>query len=318
MTKAENPKQTVAVIGAGTMGHGVAQVFAVAGFPVRLYDSVPEALASALKRVRENLAAFLEAGLIKEDQIPACLDHISLYDNLEQACRGADLVIEAAPENLELKQRLFAEMEGYVSADAILCTNTSALRITGIGALLKRPERLVGAHFWNPPHVMPCVEVIKGDATDEAVFESTVELMRAVGKDPVRVRKDIPGFLGNRLQHAIQREALALIEKGVCDPEDIDRVVKSGFGLRYAFMGPVERADIGGLDVTFSVQKTVLPDLDNRTDPSPLLAEKVARGELGVKTGKGFYEWPERKAAAMKQKRDRIFLSILKLLRENK
>ncbi len=317
MGESKNRKQTAAVIGAGTMGHGVAQIFALAGFRVNLYDSVPKALESAKQRIRENLAAFLEVGLIREEQIPACLDRVSVFSNLEQACLEADPIIEAAPENLELKQRLFAEVEGYVGPETRLCTNTSALSVSKIAAGLKRPERLVGTHFWNPPHVMPCVEVIKGDATSETVFESTVELMRAVGKDPVRVRKDIPGFLGNRLQQAIQREALALIESGVCDPEDIDRVVKGGFGLRYAFMGPVERADIGGLDVTFAVTKTVLADLDGRTEPSPLLAEKVARGELGVKTGKGFFDWPESKAAEMKQKRDKILLSIIKLLSEN-
>lgn len=300
------------------MGHGIAQVFAMAGFPVDLYDPNPEILAMAGDRIRESLVVFQDFGLVDDDGIDGCLDRISPGDNLEAACREAGIVIEAAPERLAFKRELFGRIEGMVPRDTILCTNTSALSITEISTCLKDPARFLGAHFWNPAQIVPCVEVIKGRFTSEEVFERVVDLLGKVGKEPVRVLKDIPGFLGNRLQHALQREALALVEEGVAEPEEVDRVVKTGFGLRYAFMGPFERADLGGLDTTYEVQKYLLPFLDRSTSPSPLLAEKNRTGELGLKTGRGFYDWTEEHRATMAQERDRVLLSLIQRVKKDR
>jgi 3-hydroxybutyryl-CoA dehydrogenase len=171
----------------------------------------------------------------------------------------------------------------------------------------------VGTHFWNPPHVLPCVEVIKSRFTSDEVFEKIVGVLRAIDKEPIRVLKDVPGFIGNRMQHALQREAMDIVDQGIASPEEVDRVVKFGFGLRLALMGPLERSDQGGLDITYRVQKYLLPYLCNRIDPSPILTEKVSAGHLGVKAGRGYYEWPPEKTAETIKARDRLLLELIKL-----
>ncbi|MCF8032422.1 MAG: NAD(P)-binding domain-containing protein [Desulfarculaceae bacterium] len=305
-----------AVIGAGTMGHGIAQDLALAGHAVLVWDESPASLERLKQRVDESLAVFKDMGLVSPEQAAACLDNIAPAASLEDACAEAEVVIEAVFEDLSLKQGLFARLEKAAPAGALLVSNTSALRISEIAANMARPERLVGLHFWNPPQVVPCVEVVKGELTTDQVFEEAAALVERLGKEPVRVNKDIPGFLGNRMQHALQREAMSLVESGVASAEDVDRVVKYGFGLRLAFLGPLERADMGGLDVTLKVQDYLLPRLDNRTTASPLLREKVERGELGLKSGQGFYDWGPEKTKAAVSRRDRALLAISRLLRE--
>jgi 3-hydroxybutyryl-CoA dehydrogenase len=306
----------IAILGAGTMGHGIAQVFATAGWAVRLYDPDSGALAAAPGRIRRNYDPFLALGMQDVAGVEAALGRIALCPELETACRGAAVVMECAPERLELKQALFAQAEAAAGPEVLLCSNTSALPITDIGRDLADPSRLVGAHFWNPPHIVPCVEIVAGRATSAEAYERAAEIVEAAGKVAVRVRKEVPGFLGNRLQHALQREALYLVEAGIAEPEDVDKVVKHGFGLRYALMGPLERADLGGLDVTYAVQGTVLPDLDNRTEPSPLLAQRVAAGQLGLKTGQGFYQWTPERRQHLVAGRDLALLSIIKLVED--
>jgi len=306
----------VAVIGAGIMGHGIAQIFGLAGHPVRLYDPIPEVLAVAKDRVRGSLDSFLQVGMVSEADAARCLDNITTEPDLAAACRGAGLVVEAAPEKMDLKRELFAQIEPLVERDAILATNTSALAISEVGRDLAQPERFVGTHFWNPPQVIPCVEVIPGDRTDPQVCDRIVALLQGAGKVPVRLKHDIPGFLGNRLQHALQREALALVEQGVAEPEDVDRVVRYGFGLRMALMGPLERADFAGLETTLAVQRYLLPLLEKRIDGSPSLVAQVEQGRHGVKSGGGFYDWPPEKAAKRQTQRDRALLEIIKLTRD--
>ncbi|MCB2190113.1 MAG: 3-hydroxyacyl-CoA dehydrogenase family protein [Deltaproteobacteria bacterium] len=306
----------VAVIGAGIMGHGIAQIFGLAGHPVRLFDPNPEVLASAKQRVRESLDSFVQAQMVSEEDAVGCLENIATHPELASACQGAGLVVEAAPEKMELKQKLFAEIEPLVEPDTILASNTSALVISEVGKNLAEPGRFVGTHFWNPPQVIPCVEVIPGERTDPQVCERIVELLEAAGKVPVRLKHDIPGFLGNRLQHALQREALALVEQGVAEPEDVDRVVRYGFGLRMALMGPLERADFAGLETTLAVQRYLLPLLEKRIEGSPSLVAQVEQGRYGVKSGGGFYDWPPEKAAKRQTQRDRALLEIIKLTRD--
>jgi 3-hydroxybutyryl-CoA dehydrogenase len=308
--------QTIAILGAGTMGQGIAQVLAVHGHPVRLYDPSSAALKAAPQSIRRNLEPFLKLGLHAPEEADRCVANLTLCRELEHACCGAQVVIEAAPESLRLKQELLALAQSAAEADALLCSNTSALSIAAMGSGLQRPERLVGTHFWNPAQVIPCVEIVRGEKTSERTVNEACSLVSAAGKQPVLVRREVPGFLGNRLQHALQREALYLVEAGIASAEDVDRVVKYGFGLRYALMGPLERADWGGLDVTYGVQQTVLCDLDSRTTPSELLRQKVLAGDLGVKTGRGFYEWAAGRKERLQERRDLALLAILQLTRE--
>jgi 3-hydroxybutyryl-CoA dehydrogenase len=314
--KPEPNMKEIGIIGVGTMGHGIAQCFAVKGWQVRLYDTKPEMLNTVLDRIRTNLSVFVEAGIISADLAAETPDHLSLCDTLAQTVRGTELIIETISEELDLKRRLFVELEALVNPETLLCTNTSALSITAISQDLRHPERVVGTHFWNPPHVLPGVEVIKSAFTSHEVFEKVVAIINSIGKEPIRVLKDVPGFIGNRMQHALQREAMALVDQGIAAPEEVDRVVKFGFGLRLALMGPLERADLGGLDITYRVQKYLLPFLCNQIEPSPLLTQKVAAGLLGTKTGQGYYSWSPEKTAETIKGRDRLLLELIKLIYE--
>jgi 3-hydroxybutyryl-CoA dehydrogenase len=303
----------VGIIGAGTMGHGIAQCFAVKGWQVRLFDVNREVLGTAPARIRSNLELFVEVGLAQPEAVAAALQNVALSADLPSAVQGPSLIIETVSEQLDLKRRLFTELETLVHPETILCTNTSALSIASISRGLKHPERVLGTHFWNPPHILPCVEVIKSETTSDRVFEEVVSLLADLGKEPVRVLRDVPGFIGNRMQHALQREAMNLVDQGIAAPEEVDRVVKFGFGLRLALMGPLERSDWGGLDITYQVQKYLLPYLCNDTKPLTLLAQKVSAGELGVKTGQGWFDWPKEKKAQAIKERDRRLIELIRL-----
>ncbi|MGC8491817.1 MAG: 3-hydroxyacyl-CoA dehydrogenase family protein [Syntrophobacteraceae bacterium] len=301
----------IGVVGAGLMGHGIAQVFASAGYRVSLYDSDPATLASAKERIAANCRVFVQLGLAKPEEIEVRLDRISLCPSLEALCDGPQYLIEAVLEDIGVKRKVYKDLERFASPDAILSSNTSAISITEIGDALQQKERFLGTHFWNPPHILPCVEVIKGAHTGEKVFETICSLLEKTGKVPVRVMKDVPGFLGNRLQHAMWREAVALCENGIASAEDIDKVVKYGLGLRMPFLGPLETADLAGLDLTFEVHKYLFPHLDASTEPSPLLTTLVARGERGAKSGRGFYPWPPEKLRRIIEARDGVLLKII-------
>jgi 3-hydroxybutyryl-CoA dehydrogenase len=275
-----------AVVGAGLMGHGIAQVFAAAGHDVRITDSDPAVLNQVPLRISASL---LEQGM---DEAPV-LGRIRLNSSLAETVDGCDVVIEAVSERLELKQRLFKEISESATRDALLASNTSSIPVTEIGCNLPdhARRRLVGLHWWNPPVLMPLVEVIRTEVVDPAFFERAFDLMRSVGKEPVRVEKDIPGFIGNRLMHAFWREAISLVEAGVCDAETIDQVVKRGFGLRLPVLGPMENADLVSLELTRDIQKVIFPDLDKSSEPSPLLDRLITAHKLGMRTGEGLRKW---------------------------
>lgn len=280
----------IAVIGAGLMGHGIAQVFALAGHDVAITDPHAPTLATAKERIAANLRD------LGDDE--RAVERVRPVAALSECVREADYVVEAAPENLEMKQRLFAEIEAAVRPDTILASNTSVIPITGIMQGLKRRERALGTHFWNPPFLVPLVEVIGTEWTSPAVIETTMALHKAAGKTAVHVKKDVPGFVGNRLQHALWREAIALVELGICDAETVDTVIKASFGRRLAVLGPLENADLVGTDLSLAIHQTVLPAIDSRPGPSPYLEKLVADGKLGFKTGEGFRKWtPEQQAA---------------------
>jgi len=287
-------KARIAVIGAGLMGHGIAQVFALAGHDVTIYDSVQATLDSAKARILTNLND------LGDDRKAA--ERITPVAELAVAVRDADYVVEAVLENLPLKQTLFAEIEQHVRPDTILSSNTSVIPITKIMEGLKRRERALGTHWWNPPFLVPLVEVIETQWTSPQVVDFTIKLHAAAGKKPAHVRKDVPGFIGNRLQHALWREAISLVENGICDAETVDNVIKSAFGRRLAVLGPLENADMVGTDLTLAIHQTVLPDIDGRPGPSPYLEKLVKDGKLGFKSGEGFRKWSPEQQQALRQK----------------
>lgn len=286
----------IAVIGAGLMGHGIALTMARAGHPVTVHDPVEAARAAVRQRIADSLTLLGE----HPETIALILGRISVSDTLAGAVSQAQAVFEAAPEKMALKQAIFAEVEAHAPDDAILASNTSVMPITQIMSGLTRKERALGTHWWNPPHLIPLVEVIKTEWTHEPVVDVMMGLLGSAGKTPVRVAKDVPGFIGNRLQHALWREAISLVERGICDAASVDTVIKSCFGRRLAVLGPLENADLVGLDLTLDIHAQVLADLEDRRGPSPLLEEMVASGRLGMKSGEGFYAWTPEEASAVR------------------
>ena len=282
-------KARITVIGAGLMGHGIAQVFALAGHEITIYDAFAATLDTAKSRILTNLQD------LGEDT--NAVERVTPQGDLAKAVREADYVVEAVLEDLPLKQRLLAEIEKHVRADTILASNTSVIPITKIMEGLAHRGRALGTHWWNPPFLVPLVEVIETRWTDPKVVAWTMALHADAGKKPAHVKKDVPGFIGNRLQHALWREAIALVEQGICDAETVDSVVKAAFGRRLAVLGPLENADMVGTDLTLAIHKTVLPDIDSRPRPSPYLENLVKGGKLGFKSGEGFRKWtPDQKA----------------------
>lgn len=291
-------KQQIAVIGAGLMGHGIALTLAKAGQYVTITDPFQEARATVSDRIRHSMSAMGDDATTIAD----ALKMIEILDTTAEAVRGADVVFEAAPEKLALKQKIFAEIEAHAPDTCILASNTSVMPITQIMSKLRLKNRAVGTHWWNPPHLIPLVEVVKTEWTDPKVAQDMFDLLADAGKTPVMVEKDVPGFIGNRLQHALWREAVSLVENGICEAEDVDTVVKSCFGRRLAVLGPLENADLVGTDLTLDIHENVLHDLESRQGPSPYLEKLVAEGRLGMKSGQGFRKWTDEEADAVRAK----------------
>jgi 3-hydroxybutyryl-CoA dehydrogenase len=284
----------IAVIGAGLMGHGIAQVFAVAGHAVSISDSVAANLDTAKTRIADNLRDL--------GQDEKAVERIRPCAALPDAVRDADYVVEAVSEDLPLKQKLFAEIERHARPDTILASNTSVIPITAIMRSLVRREHALGTHWWNPPFLIPLVEVIETQWTSAATIDWTMRLHAHAGKKPAHVKKDVPGFIGNRLQHALWREAIALVEEGICDAETVDAVIKASFGRRLSVLGPLENADLVGTDLTLAIHNIVLPAIDSRPAPSPYLQKLIADGKLGFKSGEGFRKWSADEQAALRSK----------------
>ena len=276
-------KPRIAVVGAGLMGHGIAQVFALAGHDVTITDAV----AASLDTVKQRIAANLRD--LGEDE--RAVERVTPRLRLDEAVADADLVVEAVAEDLAVKQAVFRDIEKAAPGDAVLASNTSVIPITAIMQGLRERSRALGTHWWNPPFLVPLVEVIGTQWTSAAAIDRTMKLLADVGKTPVHVKKDVPGFVGNRLQHALWREAIALVEDGICDAETVDTVIKASFGRRLAVLGPLENADLVGTDLTLAIHKTVLPAINSRPAPSPYLESLVAQGKLGMKSGEGFRTW---------------------------
>jgi 3-hydroxybutyryl-CoA dehydrogenase len=272
----------VGIVGAGLMGHALAAIFAGFGSAVTICEADPRTLASAKERIKATLRA--------ADLDPKAADSIRMVGNLDGLDPECNFVTEAVSEDLLLKQELFHSLERFLPK-ALFATNTSVLSIGQVGMRMNAPERLLGTHWWNPPHRIPLVEVIQGAATRPECVEWTMSLLKALGKSPVHARKDTPGFIGNRLQHALWREAFALIEEGVCDAATVDFVASNTLGLKLGVLGPVENADYVGLDLTLAIHQHVLPALSVATQPQAVLRDAVAAGKLGAKSGQGLLPW---------------------------
>jgi 3-hydroxybutyryl-CoA dehydrogenase len=297
--------RSAAVIGGGTMGADVAAILVAGGWIAHVVEPDPARRAALAEHVAKSCAQ-LGAPFAAERLHPHAAAAAAPWADIE-------LAIECAPENLALKQRVFAELERLARPGATLASNSSSLPISEISRGLATRGRMCGLHFFMPAHIVPLVEVVRGEATDLAVCEALVETMRALGKVPVLVKKDIPGFLANRIQHALAREAFWLVDEGIASPEDVDKAVRYGFGFRFVAAGPILQKDLAGLDIHCAASAVTFPTLNNSAQPARCLRERVAAGKLGVKTGEGFYQWPAERIAAEKARYDRALLAALEI-----
>jgi 3-hydroxybutyryl-CoA dehydrogenase len=308
----------ITVLGAGIMGHGIAQSFLMGGYPVSLYDIQESILETAKSHIEKNLGLFYESDLIGKKDIDLSLRRLSTTTDLKLAVEGSDFIVEAAPEDLGLKQRLFEQVESFCGGNTIIATNTSSLTLKGIGARVKNRDRLVVTHWFNPPHIVPTVEVVKGEQTGDETMETTYQLLEKIKKMPVKINQELPGFLVNRIQLAMVREVFDLYEKGVASAADIDKAVKGSFGFRLASIGPLLTADLGGIELWLRVSENLLPLIQSSTDPPKALQRLVSQGHFGIKTGKGFYDYAvdfsKAELDGAIQKRDQEFLNRLKNL----
>lgn len=310
-----NGNEKIAVIGAGLMGHGIAQVFACGGHEVRLADVNQDALEKAPRDIRANLILLAENGIGRKEEIETVMGRVKVLENIDDAVSGAAVVIEAVIERLDVKQGLFKQLDEICPAEVILATNTSVISITEIAAKTVVRKRVVGTHFWNPPYLIPLVEVVPGAETSPDVVDETYRLLESVGKRPVKVKRDVPGFVGNRLQHALWREAIAIVDQDIADAATVDEVIKNSFGIRLPVLGPMATADMVGLDLTFQIHDYILKHLDRSVEPAPILRRKAESGELGFKTGKGFQEWDEK---GMQECRAGLLKHLIRWTKENR
>jgi len=307
----------IAVIGAGTMGAGIAQIFAQAGHPVRLQARKRETLESALRRIRVNQDELIRHDLLGASEAEAARGRIAVTQDMTEALAGAAFVSENIPEQLPPKQALFAELDGLTPPETILSTNTSSLPITQVARDTQHAERVVGFHWFNPPHLIPLVEVIRGDRTADAAMDEAYRLAKAIGKSPIRVQKDIPGFVGNRLQRALEREFFYLERIGACSGADLEVALKQGLGYRWSVVSPLEHADLAGVDTHSATVSLLFPLLSKDNDPPPLFAELVAKGRLGAKSGAGVYDYGPGDVERILARRNAMLVDFIKVLKKH-
>ncbi len=311
MKTAKDVKRIV-IAGAGTMGSSMGETFAKYGYDVTLYDIFPSALEKAGNLIRLNQETEVAEHVVTPEESAALLERIRYSE--DKACfEGADLVVEAILEKLDVKHAFWAEISALVPEDAILASNTSGLSITAIAEVVKRPERFGGMHWINPPHLIPLIEVIQGKKTDDETAAAIRDMALAVEKKPVIVQ-DAPGFALNRIQLAVLRECLHIVEQGIATPEAVDDVMKYGLGMRYACLGPFEVCDLGGLDIFYNIASYLFEDLADEKAPFGMLADRFEKGQYGVKTAAGFYNYADGKDAEKIKYRDRMFTKISKCL----
>jgi 3-hydroxyacyl-CoA dehydrogenase len=290
--------------------------YAQAGYRVALYSRTPDGLERALARIKNSQAIFVAEGLVSAEEAKATQGRITTTSSLEESLYGVQFVLESVPEDLSLKRALFKRMEAVCPAGTILATNTSGLSITAIASACQHPQRVAGQHWANPAEIVPLVEVIRGEQTSDESLDLVYRITEKLGKVPVRVQKDLPGFASNRLQYAVLREALHLVGAGVLSPEDVDRTLKNGVGFRYPWLGPLETVDLGGLDVFHTISQYLFKELSTMQSTPRFFDQLAADGKYGIKTGEGFYRYEADDRDEILRKRDLYFVRQLKLLRE--
>ena len=292
----------VAVVGAGLMGHGIAQEFAMKRYKVCLYDCDQEQGRQAINKIKTNLRRLVSFGLATHEQCEAVPARIRFCTIVKDAVADVDLVVEAVYENLELKQKIFQELDSLCPARTIFASNTSTLHPSDLAAVTRRPDKVLVVHYLNPPYLIPLVEIVRSEKTSDETVMTICHFLEGIGKRPVTLRKEVPGFIANRLQVALLREALWLVHQGIASAQDVDTVIKTSFGRRWAAAGVFEVFEIAGWDLLLSMAETVVPTLASSSEMISWLREKVDRGELGVKSGKGFYEWTPESVEALSQR----------------
>lgn len=301
----------VTIVGRGTMGNGIALLFAAKGWRAVINARDHSKDEQSLNMIKANLELLASYDLIGAERIEDTLERISFETNLEIAVAGSDLVIESIVEDLPTKQECFAVLDKICPADVILASNTSAISITEIGEKCANRERIIGTHFWNPPFLLPLVEVVRTEYTKDEIVDRTMKIMNSVGKKPIVVAKDVPGFLANRLQHALVREAFYIVQEGIASPADVDAAINYSFGMRLPFTAPMATSDSCGLDMAASIQSYLFQHLGNSTGPEPVLKEKIDKGELGFKTGGiGMMTWTEQE---QEQYRHDLVVNLIKV-----
>lgn len=299
----------IVIAGAGTMGSSMAQIYAKYFDKVTLYNHMEESLKKAETRIKENVDTLVKSGNMTEEQADKLLGSLS-YTTSMDCFKNCDFVAENLTENVEIKDTFYKELSAVVSDSAIITTNTSGLSINRLAQAVKNPERFIGMHWFNPSHLVPLIEIIKGDVTTDEVAKEIYELSLKIDKKPVIVNKDVPGFAANRLQFAVLREALDLVKKGVVSAEGIDDVMKYGLGFRYACLGPLEVSDFGGLDTFYHISEYLMKDLCDDKEPPELLKEHFEAGEYGVKSAKGFYDYSDGRDKGATKDRDEKYLKV--------
>jgi 3-hydroxybutyryl-CoA dehydrogenase len=310
------PPDRVAVLGAGTMGGGIALSFARAGSTVKLTARRASTLQAARTRIDESLRLLVASHALHTDDAGRTVDRISTTQDLEGAVQDAELVVESVTEDLDVKHEVLTRTQSAAQAGTVLVTDTSSIAIDDLAAALDRPETFAGMHWFNPPELVLLVEIVSGSRTDPEVAQRLVEWTRALGKRPVHLRRDISGFIANRLQYAVFREAFALVRDGVCDYADVDETMKAGLGARWAAIGPFESLDLAGLDVHEAVARRLYPQLSADQEPASSVMELVAQGHLGCKTGRGLSgDYDEEAIGALRRRRAQVLLALEQLNR---
>jgi 3-hydroxybutyryl-CoA dehydrogenase len=304
--------EKLAVIGSGTMGHSIALNAAWAGLNVQLYGVSNSDVRQGIEDMMMKLTNLHENGLVADEELVEIKKNIATTTSIENAVKEATFVIEAIPENIEMKKNLFKTLDKLCEENVILASNTSGLSPTEISSAISRPERVVVTHFWNPAHLIPLVEIVPGEKTDQATIERSKQLILKMNKKPIIVKKEVPGFVGNRLQYALFREALFLLEEGIATKEDIDAAVSFSIGRRLSVTGPLLSADMGGLDVFSAISDYLFETLSTSEQSSETLRSLVKSEKLGSKTGEGFYDWDTTFSEEMNQKREKELIHFLK------
>lgn len=308
--------KNVAMIGSGTMGPGMGLCFAKAGLDVMLYDVRADQLDLALGRVRSSLGTLVQEGIVTDAEAAEALDRIRMTTALEEAVADAQFVLEAVPETLEIKRRIFKDLESLCAPETILASNTSGLSISEIASICKHPARVAGMHWVNPPELVPLVEVIRGRQTSDETVRLIYALAEKVGKMPVLIQREAAGIGLNRLQFAVLREAFHMVASGIVSPEDLDRIMKYGLGFRYPWIGPFETADLGGLDVFYNISSYLFKELSDAHEPPDYFRDLVQENRLGLKTGRGIYNYEGRSMENILRMRDLYFIRQWKLIQE--